>query len=105
MPTSRVCKLPLGSVLTTQIDPGRVTLTEAIEPIRFVEFATTNVQVAGVPAIAPTAPSAAAESYSTEKSATSELTCRPLNDNCGDEPDGPAGFGSKSERARLSPPR
>ena len=47
---SRVCNAPPGSVLTTHRLPGRVTLSDAIEPKSCVEFAATKVQVAGVEA-------------------------------------------------------
>jgi len=53
---------PPGSVLTIHILPGRVTLSDDIDPKSCVEFAATNMQVAGV--LVSGAP-AAALSYST----------------------------------------
>jgi hypothetical protein len=45
-------------------------------------------------------PLRAAEPYGTKKSATWELTGGRLNDDCGEEPDGPTGFDGNAERAR-----
>src|ERR1700719_2381230 len=43
----------------------------------------------------------AAQFYGTKKSAAMELTSRLLNDDRDEDRDGPAGFESKAERARL----
>jgi hypothetical protein len=50
MPMSRVCNVPLGSVLTIHRLPGRVTLSDATEPKSCVELAATKMHVAGVEA-------------------------------------------------------